>query len=131
LPQFHIYDRVIFASIPLEIHLTPCDNSNGYVMVGIAPRVRSVDHHFHIDVRVRGGLFRSPETRLGIWQIIQINSLLYSQSHALHDSGDAIAHGLRCLGRMAGDCEFIAARAAGVHIMHLMWPSFFIAAMLS
>ena len=34
-------------------------------------------------------------------------------------------------GRMAGDSEIIAVRAAGIHIMHLMWPAFFIAASLS
>lgn len=34
-------------------------------------------------------------------------------------------------GRMAGDSEIIAVRAAGIHIMHLMWPAFFIGASLS
>jgi lipopolysaccharide export system permease protein len=34
-------------------------------------------------------------------------------------------------GRMAGDNEIIAVRAAGIHIMHLIWPSFFLAGLLS
>lgn len=34
-------------------------------------------------------------------------------------------------GRMAGDCEIIAVRAAGIHIMHLMWPALCLGGSLS
>ena len=74
------------------------------------------------------------ETRkynLGILQILQI--MPYFVPNMLPYTIPATLLLTVCVvyGRMAGDNEIIAIRAAGVHIMHLIWPSFFLAALLS
>ncbi len=74
------------------------------------------------------------ETRkfnLGILQILQI--MPYFVPNMLPYTIPATLLLTVCVvyGRMAGDNEIIAIRAAGVHIIHLIWPSFFLAALLS
>lgn len=68
---------------------------------------------------------------LGIWQALQI--MPYFVPCILPYTIPAALLLTVCVvyGRIAGDCELIAVRAAGIHIMHLMWPSFFVAIMLS
>lgn len=68
---------------------------------------------------------------LGIWQVLQIMPFVIPSLMPYTIPATLLLTVCVVYGRMAGDNEIIAARAAGVHIMHLMWPSFFLAAVLS
>ena len=68
---------------------------------------------------------------LGVWQILQIMPYLFPNLMPYTIPATLLLTVCVVYGRMAGDSEIIAVRAAGVHLMHLMWPSFFIAAVLS
>ena len=78
------------------------------------------------------GVFElSQRMDLGIWQILQIMPYVIPNLMPYTIPATLLLTVCVVYGRMAGDCEIIAARAAGVHIMHLMWPSFFVAGVLS
>lgn len=78
------------------------------------------------------GVFEmSQKLDLGIWQILQIMPYVIPNLMPYTIPATLLLTVCVVYGRMAGDCEIIAARAAGVHIMHLMWPSFFVAGVLS
>lgn len=68
---------------------------------------------------------------LGPWEILQI--LPYVPPSLLPYTIPATMLLSVCVvyGRMAGDREIIAAKAAGVHILALIWPSYFLGAVLS
>lgn len=68
---------------------------------------------------------------LGIWQILQIMPYVVPSLMPFTIPATLLLTVCVVYGRMAGESEIIAVRAAGVHIMHLMWPSLFIAASLS
>src|SRR4051812_15322170 len=68
---------------------------------------------------------------LGIWQILQIMPYFIPSLMPYTIPATMLLSVCIVYGRMAGDSEIIAVRAAGIHIMHLMWPAFFIAATLS
>lgn len=64
---------------------------------------------------------------LGIWQILQIMPFVIPSLMPYTIPATLLLTVCVVYGRMAGDNEIIAARAAGIHIMHLMWPSFCLA----
>ena len=68
---------------------------------------------------------------LGIWQILQIMPYVIPSLMPYTIPATLLLTVCVVYGRMAGDNEIIAARAAGIHIMHLIWPSFFLAGLLS
>ncbi|HEY0981857.1 MULTISPECIES: LptF/LptG family permease [unclassified Schlesneria] len=68
---------------------------------------------------------------LGIWQVLQIMPYVIPSLMPYTIPATLLLSVCVVYGRMAGDNEIIAVRAAGIHIMHLMWPSFFIAGVLS
>lgn len=71
------------------------------------------------------------ENGLGPWQVIQI--LPYIVPSLLPYTIPATLLLTVCVvyGRLAGDREIIAAKAAGIHVISLLWPSFFLGAVLS
>ncbi len=78
------------------------------------------------------GVFgESKRYELGIWQILQIIPYVIPSLMPYTIPATLLLTVCVVYGRMAGDSEIIAARAAGIHIMHLMWPSFFLAAITS
>ena len=78
-----------------------------------------------------GAFSEAQKLDLGIWQVLQI--IPYAIPNLMPYTIPATLLLTVCVvyGRMAGDSEIIAARAAGVHIFHLIWPSLFIGATLS
>jgi len=68
---------------------------------------------------------------LGIWQVLQIMPYVVPSLMPYTIPATLLLTVCVVYGRMAGDNEIIAARAAGVHIIHLMWPSFFLAGVFS
>ena len=68
---------------------------------------------------------------LGIWQVLQIMPYVIPSLMPYTIPATLLLSVCVVYGRMAGDNEIIAVRAAGIHILHLIWPSFFIAAVLS
>lgn len=81
---------------------------------------------------VLGGVFTEARTQgLGAVQILQI--LPYVVPSLLPFTIPATLLLTVCVvyGRMAGDLEVIASRAAGISTMKLLWPSFFLASLMS
>jgi lipopolysaccharide export system permease protein len=68
---------------------------------------------------------------LGVGQIIQIIPYLVPSLLPYTIPATLLLSVCVVFGRMAGDSEIIAVRAAGIHLMHLMWPAFFVAATMS
>lgn len=68
---------------------------------------------------------------LGIWQVLQIMPYFIPSLMPYTIPATLLLTVCVVYGRMAGENEIIAVRAAGVHVMHLMWPAFFVAATLS
>ena len=68
---------------------------------------------------------------LGIWQILQIMPFVVPSLMPYTIPATLLLTVCVVYGRMAGDNEIIAVRAAGIHIMHLIWPSLFLAGILS
>ena len=68
---------------------------------------------------------------LGIWQILQIMPFVIPSLMPYTIPATLLLTVCVVYGRMAGDNEIIAIRAAGIHIFHLIWPSFFLAGLLS
>ena len=68
---------------------------------------------------------------LGIWQVLQI--IPYAVPNLMPYTIPATLLLTVCVvyGRMSGDLEIVAVRAAGIHVMHLMWPAFFVAGVMS
>jgi lipopolysaccharide export system permease protein len=68
---------------------------------------------------------------LGIWQILQIMPFVVPSLMPYTIPATLLLTVCVVYGRMAGDNEIIAVRAAGIHIYHLIWPSLFLAGILS
>jgi lipopolysaccharide export system permease protein len=68
---------------------------------------------------------------LGIWQALQIMPFVIPSLMPYTIPATLLLTVCVVYGRMSADNEIIASRAAGIHIMHLIWPSFFLAALLS
>lgn len=68
---------------------------------------------------------------LGIWQVLQIIPFAIPNLMPYTIPATLLLTVCVVYGRMAGDLEIVAVRAAGIHIMHLMWPAFFVAGVMS
>lgn len=78
------------------------------------------------------GVFgQAKEHDLGYWQIFQILPYVLPMLLPYTIPATLLLSVCVVYGRMAGDNEIIASRAAGISVMVLMWPSFFLAGVLS
>lgn len=78
------------------------------------------------------GVFgQAKEHDLGYWQIFQILPFVLPMLLPYTIPATLLLSACVVYGRMAGDNEIIASRAAGVNVMVLMWPSFFLGGVLS
>lgn len=78
------------------------------------------------------GVFgQAKEHDLGYWQIFQILPFVLPMLLPFTIPATLLLSACVVYGRMAGDNEIIAARAAGVNVMVLLWPSFFLGGALS
>lgn len=78
------------------------------------------------------GVFgQAKEHDLGYWQIFQILPYVLPMLLPYTIPATLLLSACVVYGRMAGDNEIIASRAAGISVMVLMWPSFFLAGVLS
>ncbi len=74
---------------------------------------------------------QAKEHDLGYWQIFQILPFVLPQLLPFTIPATLLLSACVVYGRMAGDNEIIAARAAGINVMVLLWPSFFLGGLLS
>jgi lipopolysaccharide export system permease protein len=78
------------------------------------------------------GVFgQAKEHDLGYWQIIQILPFVLPMLLPYTIPATLLLSACVVYGRMAGDNEIIASRAAGISVIALLWPSFFLGALLS
>lgn len=78
------------------------------------------------------GVFgQAKEHDLGFWQILQILPFVLPSLLPYTIPAMLLLSACVVYGRMAGDNEIIAARAAGINVMVLIWPSFFLGGLLS
>ena len=78
------------------------------------------------------GVFgQAKEHDLGYWQILQILPFVLPSLLPYTIPAMLLLSACVVYGRMAGDNEIIAARAAGINVMVLLWPSFFLGGSLS
>lgn len=78
------------------------------------------------------GVFgQAKEHDLGYWQILQILPFVLPMLLPYTIPAMLLLSACVVYGRMAADNEIIAARAAGINVIVLMWPSFFLGGMLS
>jgi lipopolysaccharide export system permease protein len=81
---------------------------------------------------VFAGVFSQAKERgLGPWQILQILPYVAPSLLPFTIPSSLLLTVCVVYGRMAGDREIIAAKAAGVNVISIMWPSFFLGAVLS
>ena len=78
-----------------------------------------------------GVLGQAKEHDLGYWQILQILPFVLPMLLPFTIPAMLLLSSCVVYGRMAGDNEIIAARAAGVNVLVLLWPSFFLGGLLS
>ena len=78
------------------------------------------------------GVFgQAKEHDLGYWQILQILPFVLPSLLPYTIPAMLLLSVCVVYGRMAGDNEIIAARAAGINVLVLLWPSFFLGGLLS
>lgn len=78
------------------------------------------------------GVFgQAKEHDLGYWQILQILPFVLPSLLPYTIPATLLLSVCVVYGRMAGDSEITAARAAGINVMVLLWPSFFLGGLLS
>ncbi len=71
------------------------------------------------------------ENGLGPWQVIQILPFIVPSLLPFTIPATLLLTVCVVYGRLSGDREIIAAKAAGIHISSLLWPSYFVGAVLS
>lgn len=71
------------------------------------------------------------ENGLGPWQVIQILPFVVPSLLPYTIPATLLLTVCVVYGRLSGDREIIAAKAAGIHISSLLWPSYFLGAVLS
>lgn len=102
-----------------------------YVMVELL-RVFGILVTISTSLLVFVGVFgQAKEHDLGYWQILQILPFVLPSLLPYTIPATLLLSACVVYGRMAGDNEIIAARAAGINVMVLLWPSFFLAGLLS
>ncbi|MBM4074521.1 MAG: YjgP/YjgQ family permease [Planctomycetes bacterium] len=78
-----------------------------------------------------GAFGQARDHGLGHWQILQILPFIVPSLLPYTVPATLLLTVCVVYGRMAGENEIIAAKAAGISIFNLMWPSFFLASLLS
>lgn len=78
-----------------------------------------------------GALGQAREHGLGPWQALQILPFIIPSLLPYTIPVTLLLTVCVVFGRMSGDREIIAAKAAGINVMCLMWPSFFLGGVLS
>ena len=78
-----------------------------------------------------GAFGQAREHGLGHWQIFQILPFIVPSLLPYTIPATLLLTVCVVYGRMSGDNEIIAAKAAGVSVLSLMWPSVFLSAMMS
>ena len=78
-----------------------------------------------------GAFGQAKEYGLGHWQILQILPFIVPSLLPYTIPATLLLSVCVVYGRMSGDNEIVAAKAAGINVMNLMWPSFFLASLLS
>ncbi|OYW22155.1 MAG: hypothetical protein B7Z55_04960, partial [Planctomycetales bacterium 12-60-4] len=71
------------------------------------------------------------EHGLGPWQVVQILPFVVPSLLPYTIPVTLLLTVCVVYGRLAGDREIIAAKAAGIHVLSLLWPSYFLGAVLS
>lgn len=71
------------------------------------------------------------ENGLGPWQILQILPFVVPSILPYTIPATLLLTVCVVYGRLSGDREIIAAKAAGIHLSSLLWPSYFLGAVLS
>lgn len=71
------------------------------------------------------------EHGLGPWQVVQILPYIIPSLLPYTIPVTLLLTVCVVYGRLAGDREIIAAKAAGIHVLSLLWPSYFLGAVLS
>ena len=78
-----------------------------------------------------GAFGQAKEFGLGPWQILQILPFIVPSLLPYTIPATLLLSVCVVYGRMSGDNEIVAAKAAGINVLNLMWPSFFLASLLS
>jgi len=78
-----------------------------------------------------GAFAQAKEYGLGHWQILQILPFIVPSLLPYTIPATLLLTVCVVYGRMSGDNEIIAAKAAGINVLSLMWPSFFLSGLLS
>jgi lipopolysaccharide export system permease protein len=78
-----------------------------------------------------GAFGQAKEHGLGYWQILQILPFIVPSLLPYTIPATLLLTVCVVYGRMSGDNEIIAAKAAGINLLSLMWPSFFLSGLLS
>ncbi|MEK6261628.1 MAG: LptF/LptG family permease [Planctomycetota bacterium] len=78
-----------------------------------------------------GAFSQAKEYGLGHWQILQILPFIVPSLLPYTIPATLLLTVCVVYGRMSGDNEIIAAKAAGISVLSLMWPSFFLSGLLS
>ena len=78
-----------------------------------------------------GVLGQVREHGLGPWQVVQVLPFVVPMLLPYTIPVTLLLTVCVVYGRMAGDREIIATKAAGIHVLRLMWPSFFLGGLLS
>jgi lipopolysaccharide export system permease protein len=71
------------------------------------------------------------ENGLGPWQVLQILPFVVPSLLPYIVPATLLLTVCAVYGRLAGDREIIAAKAAGIHVFSLLWPAYFLGALLS
>ncbi len=72
-----------------------------------------------------GVLGQMKEHGLGPWQVVQILPFVFPILLPYAIPVSLLLSVCVVYGRLAGDHEIIATKAAGIHVLYLLWPSFF------
>jgi len=78
-----------------------------------------------------GAFGQAKEHGLGHWQILQILPFIVPSLLPYTIPATLLLTVCVVYGRMSGNNEIIAAKAAGISVLNLMWPSFFLSGLLS
>jgi len=106
-----LLERYIFAELLRVFAVVLCVTTCLLVFVGVFGQVK--------------------ENGLGPWEVVQILPFVVPSLLPYTIPATLLLSVCVVYGRLAGDRELIAAKAAGIHVFALLWPSYFLAALLS
>ena len=106
-----LLERYIFAELLRVFAILLCVTTCLLVFVGVFGQVK--------------------EYGLGPWQVLQILPFVVPSLLPYTVPATLLLTVCVVYGRLSGDREIIAAKAAGIHVFSLLWPSYFLGALLS